>query len=241
MSDKHSPLILEALARAAIEPRGMSPYTSKSEPGLFPNTAIGKAAAKRCLEENMFRIHPATTKGKARELFAITDRGLRYLTEHGSPKNVLEDLLRTLEQRREQVDDLLATALRMAESIDALKSTVSAILPQVTMTRVPMPVNRLTESFEPVPKANDLAAAIQTHLADWVSEASRDCPLPDLYRAISCGHANCTIGQFHEALRKLHDAGTIYLHPWTGPLYAVPEPTFGLLVGHNVAYYASTR
>jgi hypothetical protein len=42
-------------------------------------------------------------------------------------------------------------------------------------------------------------------------------------------------------LRLLYDAGRIYLHPWTGPLYAVPEPTFALLVGHNVAYYASLR
>jgi hypothetical protein len=42
-------------------------------------------------------------------------------------------------------------------------------------------------------------------------------------------------------LRSLHDRERIYLHPWTGPLYALPEPAFALLIGHEVAYYASLR
>jgi hypothetical protein len=50
-----------------------------------------------------------------------------------------------------------------------------------------------------------------------------------------------TIGQFHDGLRRLHDGATIYLHPWTGPLYELPEPRFALLVGHEIAYYASSR
>jgi hypothetical protein len=50
-----------------------------------------------------------------------------------------------------------------------------------------------------------------------------------------------TIGRFHDGLRRLHDEGQAYLHPWTGPLYAMPEPAFALLVGHEVAYYASPR
>ena len=48
-----------------------------------------------------------------------------------------------------------------------------------------------------------------------------------------------TIGAFHDCLRQLHADGSIYLHPWTGPLYALPEPAYALLVGHGVAYYAS--
>ena len=28
---------------------------------------------------------------------------------------------------------------------------------------------------------------------------------------------------------------------WTGPLYAIPEPPLALLVGHEIAYYASPR
>jgi hypothetical protein len=50
-----------------------------------------------------------------------------------------------------------------------------------------------------------------------------------------------TIGQFQDGLRRLLDAGHIYLHPWTGPLYDIPEPPYALLIGHEIAYYASIR
>jgi hypothetical protein len=65
--------------------------------------------------------------------------------------------------------------------------------------------------------------------------------LPELYRSLSTREDPPTIGAFHDALRELVAAHRIYLHPWTGPLYALPEPTCALLVGHNIAYYASAR
>ena len=62
----------------------------------------------------------------------------------------------------------------------------------------------------------------------------------DLYRKLESGN-QVSVGLFHDALRQLHDDHQLYLHPWTGPLYALPEPAFALLVGHEVAYYASQR
>lgn len=236
MADKQTPLILEALTRAAAEPGAWPTLASRSEPGLFPNTATGKAAARRCLDERMLQTLPAKANGKAREVCAITDRGLSHLNEQVNPKKLLDDFVRILELRRDQVDGLLETARQMAASLDGLKATVAALLPQVQSARVPVPMNRIAES-----RPDDLSAAIATHLADWRSDAARDCPLPDLYRAVACGHPDCSVGRFHDELRRLHDLGRIYLHPWTGPLYAVPEPAFALLVGHNVAYYASAR
>ena len=53
--------------------------------------------------------------------------------------------------------------------------------------------------------------------------------------------AKLTLGQFHDALRTLHDQRTIYLHPWTGPIHELPHPAASLLVGHEIAYYASLR
>jgi len=65
--------------------------------------------------------------------------------------------------------------------------------------------------------------------------------LPELYGSLSTLEPSPTVGQFHDALRQLHAADRVYLHPWTGPLYALPEPPLALLVGHEVAYYASVR
>ena len=69
----------------------------------------------------------------------------------------------------------------------------------------------------------------------------RDCPLAELFRSLSTLEPAPTVGLFHDALRRLHADARIYLHPWTGPLYALPEPAVALLVGHEIAYYASLR
>jgi hypothetical protein len=84
--------------------------------------------------------------------------------------------------------------------------------------------------------------AIQEHLSAWEqSGALGDCPLPELFRRLCVAFPVLTIGQFHDRLRLLHEGGKIYLHPWTGPLYELPEPALALLVGHEIAYYASLR
>ena len=91
------------------------------------------------------------------------------------------------------------------------------------------------------PPQTDLAPPILARLADWSGAAGEDCPLPELFRSLSLLDSQPTIGEFHDCLRRLHADGAIYLHPWTGPLYALPEPACALLAGHNIAYYASPR
>ena len=84
--------------------------------------------------------------------------------------------------------------------------------------------------------------AIREQLAVWHdADALSDCPLPELYRRLRSDSPRLTIGQFHDRLRRMHQDEQIYLHPWTGPLYALPEPAYALLVGHEIAYYASLR
>ncbi len=91
------------------------------------------------------------------------------------------------------------------------------------------------------PLQTELAPMILARLADWSGAAGEDCPLPELYRSLSLLDSPPTIGEFHDCLRQLHADGAVYLHPWTGPLYALPEPAYALLVGHDIAYYASPR
>ncbi len=97
----------------------------------------------------------------------------------------------------------------------------------------------------PAPSKNGAetwTAEIVAYLTQWqTSAASADCPLPDLYKRAQSVAPAVTIGNFHDGLRRLHDQEQIYLHPWTGPLYEIPEPSCALLIGHAVAYYASIR
>lgn len=86
----------------------------------------------------------------------------------------------------------------------------------------------------------ELDAAILAFVRGWHDRgALEDCPLPEVHRAVTGGSLAPTIGQFHDSLRRLHEKRRIRLHPWTGPLYEIPEPALALLVGHEIAYYAS--
>lgn len=89
------------------------------------------------------------------------------------------------------------------------------------------------------PPATDLSPTLLAHLAGWPGPT--DCTLPELFRALAALSPAPSIGEFHDCLRQLHADGELSLHSWTGPLYAMPEPQYALLVGHGVAYYASLR
>lgn len=139
MADKLTPLILDALARAAATPDGTPLFASKSSAGLFPAVAAAKPAAHKCLQEGLIRMVRTDGQGKQlREFYAGTPTGLKFLVEQSSPKQVLDDFVRLLEERRDEVADLLATAERMAAGIDGMKAAVAAVLPKV-MDRSPSP------------------------------------------------------------------------------------------------------
>jgi DNA-binding PadR family transcriptional regulator len=264
VADKITQQITDALTRAAANPNGLPLYGSKSDPGLFPNTAGVKPAAQKCLADGLVRAIGTDAKGKTpRDLYALTDPGWEFLLAQVNPKQVLEDFVRVLEAQQGEVGELLDTARRMADSLQGLKDAVARVLPNVSVGRVVAPVSRgpLAASRAPPeaasgprlmaqedsvallesPSQTDLAPTILARLADWSGAAGEDCPLPELFRSLSLLDPPPTIGEFHDCLRRLHADGSLYLHPWTGPLYALPEPAYALLVGHNVAYYASLR
>jgi hypothetical protein len=221
-------LLLDALGRAALAPGGLPLIGSKAAPGLFPATAPARQAAQRALDEGLLCTVAADPKGKTdRDLCAATEKGLAYLLQQASAKQVLEDLARAVETRHGQVAEMLSVTHQMQAELAALKSILEKVSPQLTVAAAPAP---------------DWLDELRYQLAEWHSGgASGDCPLPELYRRLNAGHPALTVGQFHDGLRQLHDQEQVYLHPWTGPLYALPEPAFALLIGHEVAYYASLR
>lgn len=231
MADSIDALILTALTRAAAAPEGMPLYASKTALGLFPATASGRTAGKRATEEGLFSI---VREGKPpREIAHVRPHGFDRLIAESNPKAVLDDFVRVLESREMQVNAMIVAAREMTEQLAALKRIVAAMLPKVTTAK--LPESSRLESFVTRPRLNEIILA---RLEDWTASASEDCPLPVLFRDLV---GPTTVGEFHDCLRTLHTNGEIYLHPWTGPLYALPEPSLSLLVGHEVAYYASLQ
>ena len=210
-----------ALRQAAVQRGGTPPYATRTERGLFPPSMTGRLAAECAVNDGLF--------DGERALWTITERGLAMLLERTSPRQVLEDCVRALEARQEQLNDLRTTLDGMSGSLDGLRATIEQSLPAMRSQKSLV----VTES--------KCDRAILEALGRWQAEAVEDCPLPELYRQVELIESSVTIGAFHDAVRRLLAAEQLYLHPWTGPLYRMPEPSYALMSGHEIAYYASLR
>jgi hypothetical protein len=249
LADRTSQLVLSALSRAAAEPAGLPLHPARGAAGLFPASAGGRQAALRATVEGYLRpsavpapVAANSEPGGTRpvkvsaELYVLTDKGLSFLLSQTSPRPILEDFVRVLEARHAQASGLLSAARQMLTEVSSLRLVAERVLERI---REPGYVWAPDAVDEPETRAAD--SILLDILSRRPGGSGEDCPLPELFRRASEAAAALTVGQFHDALRRLNDAGRVYLHPWTGPLYDLPEPAFALLVGHVVAYYASVR
>jgi hypothetical protein len=243
LADKSTQLLLDALSRAVADPGGVPLYGNRKTPGLFAKTARLRPLAERCKDEGYLRVVQSETHGKnVQEVCAITEKGIAYLLSQVSPKQILEQLVHTLQSRQAQVGELVAAARQWQVGIESLQTAVTRILDQIHKPNgVPGPYNGVPG---PAPSGNGCDSwpgEVINYLSQWRdSGATEDCPLPELYRRAQ-RVSRLSIGQFHDGLRRLHDEQRIYLHPWTGPMHEIPEPAYALLIGHEVLYYASSR
>lgn len=231
MADRSAQLLLEGLSRLAGQ---SAPLPLLGKDAIFPATAAGKEAARLCKDQNLITVVRTEGRGKSSvEYCRITPQGMEFLTAQQSPRQALENLVDTLEARQDQLDSLVSGARQSREELKELRTFAEVVLRKLEQASVAPP--------PPAMPQQQLPAAILTHLDMWqAAEALDDFPLPELYERVN--HVSpTTIGQFHDALRELLQQHKLYLHPWTGPLYALPQPQFALLVGHQVAYYASLR
>lgn len=231
LADSSQPLILDALRRAIADPGGAPLHGSRTDAGLFPGSAAAKKAARACKDREFLHVLRTEQRDKGPvEVCAITERGLAFLINQTSARAVLDHLIAALTACEK---DIAATRSRL----DQLRAAIERVL---TVAGAP--------AGNGAPKPNGVhhaeppwAAAMLDALAQWqTARPTEDCPLPELYR-----HANqaatVSVGAFHDGLRCLHQQGRLYLHPWTGSLHDLPEPTLALLIGHSIAYYASRK
>lgn len=122
MADKSTGSILEALTKATAEPGWLPLLAAKGRPGLFPASAAGRAAAQRCQADGLIRVRPAD--GKAGDVATITDAGLDWLVAQASPRQVLEDFLRIVEQKQARTAELVGAARQMAAGLESLHGAI---------------------------------------------------------------------------------------------------------------------
>ncbi len=241
MADKSHTLILDALRKAAAVPAGLALFRGRSAGGLFSKSGAGKRAAQSCQDQGYLRVQHAVDHGrKPQDIGAITEKGLAYLLSAVSPKPVLEALVAALQARQTQVDEVSAGVARLSAQLSSLRHTAEKVLQQLGRGEAtPPPSDQAPTSAN---GADRWHSVVLDHLLRHDDRgALEDCPLPDLYRRARQAAPHLTVGQFHDGLRRLHERAQIRLHPWTGPLYEMPEPSLALLLGHEIAYYARRR
>jgi len=145
-----------------------------------------------------------------------------------------------LADRQTQVAELSARVRQWQTGLAALKASVEGALAKLHAQHAAQSLsNGRRQSSDGHQRDDEVIVSLLTNRRS--SHPSEDYPLPELYREACRSGSQPTIGQFHDVLRRLHERERIYLHPWTGPLYEIPEPSFALLIGHEVVYYVSLR
>jgi hypothetical protein len=177
----------------------------RGQPGLFPATALGRQAAEKSRAE-----------GWMDDSGAICPRGLSHLIQEVPPRQVLEDFVRAVEARENQLTDLATQVCTLLANLEAMRGHLSQVLSTLYAPR------------------KEYAATLVQAIQGW--KGAEDMPLPELYQQVG---AVQSVGVFHDVLRELAVAGQIRLQPWTGPLYEMPQPELALLIGHEIGYYVS--
>jgi hypothetical protein len=241
LGDKSNETLVAALTRAAAEPGGV-PLHGVLPAGLFTASPSAKKAAQHCKAQGYLQVVRTEPRGRGvREICAITEKGLAYLLNQVSPKQVLGELVRALHGQQSQIGELLTTVRQWQASIDSYKSFVDKCLHQGerigSLHTASLAGSAALVAVNGKSKPAGLGEKILELLDRW--QGTGDCPVVELYHLL--GPEPITIGQFHDELRRLLQEEQIYLHPWTGPLPEIPEPGLALLAGHGIAYYASRR
>jgi hypothetical protein len=238
---------MEALKQALAEPGEHRLFRSGKLAGLFPGRSGANAeAAVQALRDGLLEVVRTETKGKTNiEWVRLTPRGVDFLHAHESPAAALKDLHLALHTAREAVpawqaemkQNLATLGERLAEDSQRLVQRLDAL-----SRRVEEALRRLEEEKPHV--SDEIAAAVPwaldalAHLDRRRQGGAAECPLPELFSALSGPNGELRITAFHEGLRRLREARLLKLLPWAGNA-ALPQPEFAMLDNGAMVYSAA--
>ncbi|MBI3408416.1 MAG: hypothetical protein HY040_08670 [Planctomycetes bacterium] len=238
MADQIQALILSALRRALAAPAGLPLLAARN--GLFAATAAGKKAAQDCRARGLIRVVRNDAKGKsAQEIVTLSDEGLAHLLRETSPRPALEAILQAIQERHSELEVLVQYAREAQATLGELNAQARRLFDHFQEHRARPDTSLPATNGKHVPEPD---GAVLACLGHWHErDRLEDCPLPELFRALQAADRSITIGQFHDSLRRLRGQKKIHLHPWTGPTYEIPVPALAVMMGHEIAYYASLK
>ena len=224
------PALLETLRPLLADPQLDRLFGRGRQPGLFPSASQkARQSVQDLLSFGLVTIDDPSLGPSTR--VAMTERGREMLLDHGLPRELLEDLLRSMEQQRESLQAWENHLAQQHELLHRQCDDVSRLLRRMDSSR---PADS-GSNFDLDPTDRQYFDFLKKSL----QAGQREGPptLAELYDLLQNRISNLTIGQFHDAIRAWQQAQWLTLAPWTGHLMSMPHPELALLIGHEVLYY----
>ena len=246
--DRGTQILVEALQQALARGEEQRLYKSGKLEGLFPGrTGPAGDAAATALRDGLLEVARTETKGKtAIDWVRLTPRGVDFLHDHQSPAAALRDLRDALRLNQQAVPVWLE---EMRASLHAVEARLAADAQkwqqklEATARRAEDTLRRLDEAGPLLPR--DLADAYPWSIdaLNYIDRrknggAPDDCPLPELFAALTRAHPHLSIIDFHEGLRRMNERRAIRLTAADG-LANLSQPEYALFDGMAVLYYAA--
>ncbi len=246
--DRCTQILVEALQQALAHGDDQRLYKSGKLDGLFPSRSgnAGDAAAL-ALRDGLLEVVRTEVKGRTTiEWARLTPGGVDFLHDHQSPAAALSELRNSLRLNQQAVPVWLEEmraglhALEERLAVDAQKWQQQL---EALTRRAEDTLRRMDEAIPLLPR--DVAEAYPWAIdaLNYIDRrqnggAPSDCPLPELFAALTRAHPRLSVMVFHEGLRRLQERRAIRLQAANG-VADLPQPEYALFDGGKVLYYAA--
>ncbi len=243
--DQRRWLLLEALKTGAVQSGEIRLYRSGKLPGLFAQrTHLHAQVATDAVRDGLLEIVRIEARGKTTlEWVRVTPKGREFLLQQESPARALQDLREMLALQKSGMPAWLDA---MKQRLDEMQQQFLAEVAQVRQhldqlaTRVAETLDRFDEGHA---TEAEPAVAWAPYALSYLGQRGPAglpglCSLGELFSSVRNQHAELTVKDFHQGLRRLQERELLQLLPHRDSGLP-PGPEFALLDGASVYYYAA--
>ena len=235
---------LEALKTALHTAGEHRLFRAGKLPGLFPARAgIAADAALQAIRDGLLETVRTEVKGKLiTEWVCATPKAVGFVHEHDSPRSILRELKDVLHTTRTGVPAFMAEAKAELAALSAnFESRAAAMLAHLDdlAKRCEAALRRAETTGPVVGEAVGRLVPWATAALEYLdrrleSGATGDCPLPELFHALTPRFPALTLSAFQDGVRRLHDVRAVRLQPRD----MMHEPEYAVVVDGKMMYAA---
>lgn len=244
LSEKQTELVLDALKAALAAPGEHRLFRWGKLSGLFPSrSGPSGGAATAAVRDGLLATVRTETKGKlVVEWVRVTPAGVAFVDERDSPKAVLRELRDLLGQTRAGVPAWMEQARQdVALASDRFERRAGELLARLgsLAERVEAALRRAETASptlpEPMARLVPWGMSALEYLDRRASAgAAGECPLPELFQAVTATAPDLSLPAFQDGLRRLAETRAVRLT--AGDPAAITEPEFAFVADGKLVW-----